>query len=416
MENDIKKLKLKKQSIESTLEKIDIWSILKEFDNSKYWFIASSLQEINSFREDKKWMLRRKKDKINELIQALVNKMNWFASSYREYKMTDWEKLELSSNISVEDFREYLEKEFHKINDEQLYKYREKFEKEFRETLFIRLNDFYMSLENEETYVKEKIGQINKTLETVPYSKDTFIEIATKENKKKIDGIEDFKREFREKVLNKRELDMDDKMRAFENIKSLMEKLINKDQEKWRDNVIDVRNWFLFSIKEKFISTGLVKDVYESSSWKSGGQTIKLAYWVLSAALMYQYGIKEENVNLLNSKFSKSFRLVVIDEVFAKLDIDNSRYVLDLFKRLELQLFIITPTNTINVLEDYVETIYFISNNSGQKSFKNKIDIISRVPIEEKIKEKKEAVVENKFLMRESERVMDGFEEMRGSL
>jgi uncharacterized protein YPO0396 len=59
---------------------------------------------------------------------------------------------------------------------------------------------------------------------------------------------------------------------------------------------------------------------------------------------------------------SKSFRLVVIDEVFAKLDIDNSKYVLDLFKTLGLQLFIITPTNTINVLEDYVQTIYFIAN------------------------------------------------------
>lgn len=171
---------------------------------------------------------------------------------------------------------------------------------------------------------------------------------------------------------------MNDKMKAFENIKNLMERLIVKENEDWVVRVIDVRNWFLFTIKERYIRDDLVKDIYESSSGKSGGQTIKLAYGVLAAALLYQYGIREQDANLLSSGFSKSFRLVVIDEVFAKLDIDNSRYVLDLFAKLGLQLFIITPTNTINVLEDYVKTIYFISNQTGEKSYKNKIDIVSR--------------------------------------
>jgi uncharacterized protein YPO0396 len=97
------------------------------------------------------------------------------------------EKLELPSNISVMDFRIYLEKEYHKITDEELYKYKQKFEKEFRETLFIRLHDFYMSLENEETNIKSKISQINESLKNIPYSNDTFIEIALKNNTKKAD-------------------------------------------------------------------------------------------------------------------------------------------------------------------------------------------------------------------------------------
>jgi uncharacterized protein YPO0396 len=147
--------------------------------------------------------------------------------------------------------------------------------------------------------------------------------------------------------------------------------------------MIDVRNWFLFSIKEKYLLSWDLKDIYESSSWKSWWQTIKLAYSILAAALIYQYGIRDENIWLFSSQLSKSFRLVAIDEVFAKLDIDNSRYVLDLFSRLWLQLFIITPTNTINILEDYVQTIYFISNQTWEKSFKNKIDILSRERIED---------------------------------
>jgi uncharacterized protein YPO0396 len=124
----------------------------------------------------------------------------------------------------------------------------------------------------------------------------------------------------------------------------------------------------------------------------------------LASALLYQYGIKEENENLITDVFSKSFRLVVIDEVFAKLDIDNSRYVLDLFKKLELQLFIITPTNTINVLEDYVNTIYFIANLDGSKSFKNKIDIKSRTKIKERIVEKPKSSLEQEYLKKDEVR------------
>lgn len=402
IENTIKSLDLRELELVNLLFWKDFVTIKNSLDPSKYSFLEVSLENIIAKKEEKQELLRRKKEKLNEIKQTFTNKMNWFASSYRENRMEVSEKLEISSSISDPDFRKYLEKEYHKIKDEELYKYKQKFEKEFRETLFIRLNDFYMTLENEENHIKNKILEINSTLHNIAYTKETFIEINLKDNNKKLDWIEDFKRNFREKVINKRELDTEDKLKAFENIKTFMERMINKEQEDWRNSVIDVRNWFLFGVKEKYFSSLLVKDIYESSSWKSWWQTIKLAYWVLAAALLYQYGIKEEETSLFSSNFSKSFRLVVIDEVFAKLDIDNSRYVLDLFEKLWLQLFIITPTNTINVLEDYVKTIYFISNNTWEKSYKNKIDIISRKPLEEKIKEKQESLFENKFLKKEN--------------
>jgi uncharacterized protein YPO0396 len=67
-------------------------------------------------------------------------------------------------------------------------------------------------------------------------------------------------------VIYKKELDMTDKIKAFEDIKSLMEKLLDKSNENWRNNMIDVRNWFLFNIKELYRSDETLKDIYESSS------------------------------------------------------------------------------------------------------------------------------------------------------
>jgi uncharacterized protein YPO0396 len=46
------------------------------------------------------------------------------------------------------------------------------------------LTDFYNSLENEADKIKNKIETINKTLKTINYSKDTFIEVNLKNNTK----------------------------------------------------------------------------------------------------------------------------------------------------------------------------------------------------------------------------------------
>ncbi len=416
LENIIEKLIKRFEKLDEILKNIDFSLVKNIFSNTKYDFEDITLENIIDKKEEKLETLNRKKDRLNESIQTLNNKLNWYAISYRENKMETSEKLEIWTNISVEDFRFYLEKQYHKIKDEELYKYKQKFEKEFRETLFIRLHDFYMSLENEETHIKEKIDEINKSLKDIKYSSTTYIEISLKPNTKKSDGIEEFKRNFKEKVIYKRELDIIDKMKAFEDLKNFMSELLDREREDWRNNMIDVRNWFLFSIKEKYLLWDDLKDIFESSSWKSGWQTIKLAYSILAAALLYQYWIKEEDNSILSSKLSKSFRLVVIDEVFAKLDIDNSRYVLNLFSSLWLQLFIITPTNTINILEDYVKTIYFISNKTWEKSFKNKLDIISRQKIEEKVKEKDISLEENKFLLKDKEKLNSSLDELRDSL
>ncbi|MDP2090372.1 MAG: ATP-binding protein [Candidatus Gracilibacteria bacterium] len=408
LESEIKKLETRFTYIEQIIKNINIFEIKQKFEATKYSFTKDlTLENIFQIKDELQMKITNKKDKLIEELKTISNRLHGFASSYREYKLSVAEKNELGNNLTTDELWKYLESQYHKINDEELYKYKEKFEKEFRDTLFIRLTDFYNSLENEADKIKNKIETINKTLKTINYSKDTFIEVNLKNNSKLGDGIDDFKKDFREKVIYKKELDMTDKIKAFEDIKSLMEKMLDKSNEKWRNNMIDVRNWFLFNIKELYRSDETLKDIYESSSGKSGGQTIKLAYSVLASALLYQYGIKEENENLITNVFSKSFRLVVIDEVFAKLDIDNSRYVLDLFKKLELQLFIITPTNTINVLEDYVNTIYFIANIDGAKSFKNKIDIKSRTKILEKIQYKPQSKQELEYLKKDDERKMD---------
>ena len=71
---------------------------------------------------------------------------------------------------------------------------------------------------------------------------------------------------------------------------------------------------------------------YSDSDGKSGGQKEKLAYTILAASLAYQFGLEWGAVK------SKDFRFAVIDEAFGRGSDASTRYALELFAKLGLQL------------------------------------------------------------------------------
>jgi uncharacterized protein YPO0396 len=101
---------------------------------------------------------------------------------------------------------------------------------------------------------------------------------------------------------------------------------------------------------------------YSDSSGKSGGQKEKLAYTILAAALAYQFKLD------WGVKTSCTFRFVVIDEAFGRGSDDSTRYALGLFKKLGLQLLIVTPLQKIHVIEPYVSAVGFVDYPKGSSS------------------------------------------------
>jgi uncharacterized protein YPO0396 len=120
--------------------------------------------------------------------------------------------------------------------------------------------------------------------------------------------------------------------------------------------VIDVRRWRVFAA-EQINTEGQQVDYYSDSSGKSGGQKAKLAYTILASAIAYQYGLQDTNAG------DRSFRLVVIDEAFSKLDDDNARFAMKLFDQLGLQLLVVTPMQQLHIIEDFVHAYHVVVNN-----------------------------------------------------
>ena len=123
-----------------------------------------------------------------------------------------------------------------------------------------------------------------------------------------------------------------------------------------------MRNWFAFSASERWREDDREHEHYTDSGGKSGGQKEKLAYTVLAASLAYQFGLE------WGEERSRTFRFVVIDEAFGRGSDESTRYGLELFARLNLQLLIVTPLQKIHVIEPYVASVGFVHNDEGKRS------------------------------------------------
>lgn len=130
--------------------------------------------------------------------------------------------------------------------------------------------------------------------------------------------------------------------------------------ENRRKIVLDARNWRLFAVEH---STKGKKFYNENTDGLSGGQKNKLSVTLLASALAFQYDLVGPDAHL------GTFRTVLIDEAFAKLDSANARYALELFRQFDFQLVLIHPLDgTVRVAEEYVQSFLLASIRDNRHS------------------------------------------------
>jgi uncharacterized protein YPO0396 len=144
----------------------------------------------------------------------------------------------------------------------------------------------------------------------------------------------------------------------------LVTKFRDEGNDRWRQKVIDVRNWFNFAAREFVVETGEARSYYDGGTGQSGGEKGKLAFLVLVAAIAYQYDLDPD------AKQSDRFHFVMVDEMFSRSDDQHAEYALDLFDRFGLQLLIVAPLDAkARVTEPYVGTyIHVVKDKETHRS------------------------------------------------
>ena len=310
--------------------------------------------------------------RIRRLEAKIIDQMH----KYREAWRLDTQDVDMSLE-SIDEFREML---LRRVADD-LPRFERDFKRLLNENTIREVASFQAHLHKERQLIRERIATINESLHQIDYNKGRYIQLV---DETALDReVRDFQQELKACTSGTFDAAGDDAYTEakFLQVKAVVERLEGREGQteldrRWTKKVTDVRNWFDFAAVERWREDDSEHEHYSDSSGKSGGQKEKLAYTVLAASLAYQFGLQ------WGEKRSRSFRFVVIDEAFARGSDESATYGLELFKRLNLQLLIVTPLQKIYVIEPYVASVGFVHSDE-QRS------MLRTLTIEEYREEKK---------------------------
>jgi len=297
--------------------------------------------------------LRYKQSTLRSLVEKKMREI-------KEHSKAEYSEI----GESIDARTEYMQK-FEKLVSEDLKRHEERFKDELNKNTINSIAVFDSQLEKHEKDIKQKIKTINQHLHEIVYNaaQDTYITILMDPTPDKEVRLfrEDLKKCYTHSFSNNAELYTEDK---YEQVRKILDRFASADNsdKEWSNTVTDVRQWFEFNASERYRADDLEKEFYEGSGGKSGGQKEKLAYTILASALAYQFGLQFGEIK------SRSFRFVVIDEAFGRGSDESTRYGLELFRKLNLQLLIVTPLQKLHIIEGHVNSFHFVSNKDGNNS------------------------------------------------
>jgi len=228
---------------------------------------------------------------------------------------------------------------------------------------------FHTWLKRQAEEIGGRVDRINEALGAIDYSPGHYITLVKEATVNQ--EVRDFRADLRRATTDVLGPDSEDAdhytEQRFADVQRIIERFRGREahadsDRAWTRRVTDVRNWFSFAASERDRQTDTEREHYRDSDGKSGGQKEKLAYTILAASLAYQFGLE------WGARRSRDFRFAVIDEAFGRGSDASTRYALDLFGKLGLQLLIVTPLQKVHIIEPYVKAIGFVDNPEGNYS------------------------------------------------
>jgi uncharacterized protein YPO0396 len=298
--------------------------------------------------------LRSRREKLGGRI---VSAMTTFRNRYQV------EASELDAAIEAADGYRELHK---RLADDDLPRFQLQFKTYLNQNTIREIAQFQAELNRQSGLIRERIDTINKSLVGVDYNPGRYIRLEP-EPTPNVD-IRDFKSELlacTDGAVSGNTADDQYSEAKFLQVKRLIERFRGREgqtdaDQKWTRLVTDVRNWYTFTASERYREDDTEYETYADSGGKSGGQKEKLAYTILGASFVYQFK--------LDSGRPRTFRFAVIDEAFGRGSDESTRFALELFERLGIQLLIVTPLQKIHVIEPYVAAVGFVDNPTSRYS------------------------------------------------
>lgn len=270
------------------------------------------------------------------------------------------ESQELDQSLhSLPEFKDRLAS----LVEEDLPRHEEAFKRKMQQETIQHMAMFQSRLNGWKQEMENIVMSLNDVLFNLTYNRDpeTFIKISC--DKVHDEEIRTFQQDIQSAIAFIGDEDMYSEQK-FKRIQQIVKNL--QEDERWRLKVVDVRNWLRFSAIECYRDTGEQKEAYSDSDGKSGGQKEKLAYLCLASAIILKYGLL--NTDLIGTSNRPRFNLVIIDEAFIRGSKESTKFGLELFKSLGLQLILVTPLMKLDIISQYISNVGYVDKNVDESS------------------------------------------------
>ena len=298
-------------------------------------------------------------DRRAKLSTRVVSAMTNFRSKYPV------ETSELDGAVEAADGY----RELHgRLAGDDLPRFQQQFKTYLNQNTIREIAQFQAQLNRQSDLIRQRIDTINTSLVGVDYNPGRYIRLEPQQTPSI--EIRDFRTDLRactDNAVSSGTADDQYSEQKFLQVKRIIERFKGREgqseaDQKWTRLVTDVRNWYTFTASERYREDDSEYETYADSGGKSGGQKEKLAYTILAASLAYQFKLE------WGAAKSRTFRFAVIDEAFGRGSDESTRFALELFGRLGLQLLIVTPLQKIHVIEPYVSAVGFVDNPTSRYS------------------------------------------------
>lgn len=311
------------------------------------------------------------RDRLSDELSRQADRLGKELGGYSASLITEmgkvlarWPELKADLDASVDARIDFLA--FHeRVANDDLPRFEGEFKQQLNTNTIRELAQFNNWLRRQAGDIDDRVARINEALGAIAYNPGRYIKLE-KQPTTNLD-VATFRADLRAATDDTLSADDHYSEQRFLDVKRIIERLRGREgyadsDRAWTRRVTDVRNWFVFSASERDKQTDEEWEHYSDSDGKSGGQKEKLAYTILAASLAYQFGLAWGVTK------SRDFRFAVIDEAFGRGSDVSTRYALDLFERLGLQLLIVTPLQKVHIIEPYVKAIGYVDNPDGTRS------------------------------------------------
>jgi uncharacterized protein YPO0396 len=319
-----------------------------------------------SLRESKESNLKRAEETSRKEEMQLNRSINRLKNPSPELlqKFPDWIADVHGLSDDANYANEYIEW-MQKLTEDNLPRYKKDFESFINITITYKIGGLNEEMEKWERDIVTTVKKLNESLREINFNRlpDTYIQLG----RKAVSAGTDI-REFRGQLLDALPQAANWQQSSFEekasHFKEKVQPLINSldSSEAYRNRVMDARNWSEFWADECYRNTNEIKKTYRQMGQLSGGEKAQLTYTILCSAIAYQFGITREGKN------SRSLRFIAVDESFSNQDEEKATYLMELCKQLHLQLLVVTPSDKISIVQNFIAHVHLVQRVNNRHS------------------------------------------------